>query len=54
MFCEAEAQTIISYLVPRDVGIREILTGTEYDKPGARPTNDIPIEFEIRPKFGVR
>ena len=21
--------------------------------PGARPTNDISIEFEIRPKFGV-
>ena len=23
------------------------------DKPGARPTNDIPIEFEICPKFAV-
>ena len=22
-------------------------------KPGARPTNDISIEFEIRPEFGV-
>ena len=24
-----------------------------YGRPGASPTNDISIEFEIRPKFGV-
>ena len=30
-----------------------LITSSNKQRPGARPTNDISIEFEIQPKFAV-